>query len=362
VANRLVYGTRASPYQVLSEFSSQVAGSYAADEVLPRMARVLQDGTGADVTRVWLRRDGQLYVAATSPPGHAPVMPVAIRNGSLPAMPAETRAVEVRHQGELLGALSVEKRRGESLTPVEEKLLDDLAHQAGLVLKNVGLAADLQRRLEELRASRQRLVSAQDVERRRLERNLHDGAQQHLVALKVKLGLAEMLTSRDPERAKATIAQLKADTDEALETLRDLARGIYPPLLAEKGLVTALESQARKATVPVTVDGDGVGRYSPDVEATVYFCVLEALQNVQKYADASQVTVRLSEDDAALRFEVKDDGRGFDVATVRTGAGLTNMEDRLDAIDGRLTIQSSPGHGCHLIGTAPTLAVAVAGA
>ena len=121
-----------------------------------------------------------------------------------------TRAVEVRHHGELLGALSVTKRRGEALTPIEQKLVDDLAHQAGLVLKNVGLSADLRTRLDELRASRQRLVSAQDLERRRLERNLHDGAQQHLVALKVKLGLAEVLLGRDPEKAAVTLERAQA--------------------------------------------------------------------------------------------------------------------------------------------------------
>ena len=347
VANRVVYGERATPYQVLSEFSSQVAGSYAADEVLPRMARVLDEGTGAERSTVWLRTGDVLRAAATWPPAETAgtTSAVPMSNGALPALPGATRAVEVRHQGELLGALSVEKRRGESLTPVEEKLLDDLAHQAGLVLKNVGLTADLQRRLEELRASRQRVVSAQDAERRKLERNLHDGAQQHLVALKVKLGLAEMLTAKDPEKAKATIVQLKSDADEALETLRDLARGIYPPLLAEKGLATALQSHARKATLPVEVEADGIGRFPQEVEATVYFCVLEALQNVQKYANATHVCVRLRDTDGVLRFEVEDDGRGFDAAHVQKGAGLTNMQDRLDALGGSLEITSVPAHG-----------------
>ncbi|MGH7685931.1 MAG: histidine kinase [Candidatus Dormibacteria bacterium] len=355
IANRLVYGKRATPYQVLSEFSSQVAGSYAADEVLPRMARVLEEGTGAERTTVWLRSGDSLHAAATWPLNNIeePEPSIPMSDGSLPALPRVTRAVEVRHQGELLGALSVEKRRGESLTPVEEKLLDDLAHQAGLVLKNVGLTADLQRRLEELRLSRQRLVSAQDAERRKLERNLHDGAQQHLVAIKVKLGLAEMLAGKDPEKARATITQLKADTDEALETLRDLARGIYPPLLAEKGLPTALQSQARKATLPVTVEADGIGRYPQEVEATVYFCVLEALQNVQKYAQASHAVVHLREHDGALSFEVEDDGNGFDVETVRMGAGLTNMTDRLDAIDGTIVIRSARGTGTAIRGQVP---------
>ena len=359
VANRLVYGKRATPYQVLSEFSSHVAESYAADEVLPRMARVLQAGTTAETATVWLRSGGALRAAAVWPPpaGAAPLVElppaVPLPDGMLPDIPDVSRAVEVRHQGDLLGALSVVKRRGESLTPVEEKLLDDLAHQAGLVLKNVGLTADLQTRLEELRASRQRLVSAQDAERRRLERNLHDGAQQHLVALKVKLGLAEMLASKDPERARQTLQQLKTDTDEALDTLRDLARGIYPPLLAEKGLPTSLESQARKATVPVTVDADGVGRYSQEIEATVYFCVLEALQNVQKYAAAKHVRVLVREEDGALTFDVTDDGVGFDAHTVGRGTGLTNMQDRLDALDGAVQIESTPGHGTRVSGVIP---------
>ena len=360
VANRLVYGQRASPYEVLSEFSGRVAETYAADEVLPRMARVLQEGTGAESATVWLRGSTELRPAATFPEAVGTAAALAMSNGRLPALPGATRAVEVRHQGELLGALSVNKRRGEGLTPIEQKLVDDLAHQAGLVLKNVGLSADLQARLEELRASRQRLVSAQDMERRRLERNLHDGAQQHLVALKVKLGLAEMLLGRDPAKAAATLEQLKGDADEALETLRDLARGIYPPLLADKGLVVALESQARKATVTVRVEAEGVERSPQDVEATVYFCVLEALQNVQKYAAASRVTVRLHQDARALRFEVEDDGKGFDAATVRTGAGLTNMRDRVDALGGSLEVESQAGAGTCVRGQLPVPAPAAA--
>jgi signal transduction histidine kinase len=266
----------------------------------------------------------------------------------------------VRHQGDLLGALSVTKRAGESLTPVEENLVTHLAGQAGLVLKNVGLTTDLQARLEELRASRQRLVSAQDEERRKLERNLHDGAQQHLVALKVKLGLVEMLAARDPEKAKATIVALKRDADEALETLRDLARGIYPPLLADRGLAVALQSQAAKATLPVHVDADGVGRYPQEIEAALYFCTLEALQNVQKYAQASNATVRLREEGGQLCVAVTDDGRGFDATVAVRGAGLTNMEDRLEALGGTLLIETSPGHGTMLRATVPVPMIMVA--
>ncbi len=317
------------------------------------MAGVLQQGTGAEAATVWLKRGGELRPAATHPDDLVGFEPQAMLDGVLPELPGASRVIAVMHQGEVLGALSVVKRRGEALTPLEEKLLSDLAQQAGLVLKNVGLTAELQARLEELRLSRQRLVSAQDEERRRLERNLHDGAQQHLAALKVKLGLTEMLLTRDAEKAKAILTQLKADADEALETLRDLARGIYPPLLADKGLVAALESQARKVTVPVTVEAESVGRYPQEVEATVYFCVLEALQNVQKYAGASQVTIRLREEWGTAGFEISDDGRGFDPATVSRGAGLTNMEDRLDALGGSLELISRPGHGASLRGAIP---------
>ena len=335
-ANRFVYGKRATPYEVLTHFSAHVAESYAADDVLPRMAQVLAKVTGAEHADVWLGNGPPLRQTASWPAGAEPGVP--------------TRSVEVRHQGELLGALSVTKRNGESLTPVEEKLLDDLGHHAGLVLKNVGLTAELRQRLEDLRASRQRLVAAQDEERRRLERNLHDGAQQNLVALKLKLGLMEMLATRDPARARVLMGEVKSDADEALETLRDLARGIYPPLLAERGLGAALESQARKATIPVSVDAEGIARHAPEIEAAVYFCCLEALQNVQKYGSASQAAVRITEAGGELSFAVGDDGCGFDTATTKRGSGLQNMEDRLDALGGSLTVTSVLGGGTTLAG------------
>ena len=351
IANRLVYGKRATPYEVLSQFSERVAETYSADEALPRMARVLAEGTGAEAARVWLRAGTLLRPVASWPDSSGAKEPVALLSDLPDLLGAES--VAVRHQGELLGALTVTKRTGESLTPIEHKLLDDLAHQAGLVLKNVGLTSELMARLEDLRASRQRLVAAQDEERRRLERNLHDGAQQNLVAIKINLGLAESLAGKDPARTKDMIVQLKADTDEALETLRDLARGIYPPLLADKGLPAALESQARKATLPVAVDSDGVGRYSQEIEAAVYFCVLEALQNVQKYAEAGRVTVRLHAERGVLSFEVADDGSGFDPASQAKGAGIQNMEDRFDALGGSVQVKSTVGAGTTVAGTLP---------
>ncbi|HYM97724.1 MAG TPA: histidine kinase, partial [Candidatus Sulfotelmatobacter sp.] len=351
-ANRLVYGKRATPYEVLSDFSQRAAESYASDELLPRMARVLGEGTGADRAEVWLRIGGELRRVAVWPGASGAPPPVAVTGQLLPRLDA-SRVVAVRHQGELLGALTISKRAGEALTPIEAKLLDDLANQAGLMLRNVGLTEALMGKVEELRASRQRLVAAQDEERRRLERNLHDGAQQHLVALRVNLGLAKRFARTDPEKATVLLTQLEVAADETLETMRDLARGIYPPLLADQGLAAALAAQARKATISVQVDADGVGRFPQEVEAAVYFCCLEALQNVQKHALATEVAVRLGVQDGALRFSVQDDGAGFDPQTHRRGAGLQNMADRLDALGGSLTITADPGRGTIVSGSLP---------
>jgi signal transduction histidine kinase len=231
----------------------------------------------------------------------------------------------------------------EPLTPSQERLIADLASQAGLILRNVRL-------IEELRASRQRLVSAQDHERRRIERNIHDGAQQQLVALALKLNLARSLAHKDVDAADAMLLQLQSDAQVALDDLRDLARGIYPPLLADKGLVMALEAQARRSPVPVAVDSHGVGRYPQEVEAAVYFCALEALQNLAKYAGASRGFVHLSHEDGLLRFQVQDDGKGFDPTTTRFGTGLQGMADRLEALGGELAVRSSPSSGTTVSG------------
>ena len=209
------------------------------------------------------------------------------------------------------------------------------------------------RLIEELKASRLRLVAAQDEERRRLERNIHDGAQQQLVALSVKQRLASSLIGNDDERARAMLEELQAQTNETLEDLRDLARGIYPPLLADKGLAVALQAQARKAAIPTAVDADGVGRYGQDVEAAVYFSCLEALQNVAKYADASRATVSLSASNGDLRFQVVDDGHGFDPGHVGHGTGLQGIADRLAALGGELEVRSAPGDGTTVAGRLP---------
>jgi signal transduction histidine kinase len=277
-------------------------------------------------------------------------------------MEGATLAVPVRHQGELLGALSLRKPSAEPLTPSEDKLVRDLAAQAGLVLRNARLTAELVVRLEELQASRQRIVAAGNQARRQLERNIHDGAQQQLVAMAVKLRLANQLAGKDPERSQQLLDDLGGEMVQALDDLRDLARGIYPPLLSDQGLVAALEAQARKAQFPVSVDSGGVRRYPQEVEAAVYFCCLEAMQNAGKYADGAAMTIALDCGDEWLSFEAGDGGPGFDPATVPAGSGLTNMADRVEALGGQLEIASAPGEGTRISARIPVAPLPEAGA
>jgi signal transduction histidine kinase len=361
LANRLVYGKRATPYEVLSDFSERMSGAYATEDLLPRMARILAEGTGAARADVWLHVGNDLHREASWPAEGSPREPIPVSGNEVPVVEALDRLLPVRHRGELLGALSVTKARGDPLRPAEEKLMEDLASGAGLVLRNVRLTAELLARLDELKASRQRIVAAQDEERRRLERNLHDGAQQQLVALQVRLSLAER-QAEDDCRVRDSLGALKQEAGEALENLRDLARGIYPPLLADQGLGAALRAQARKAAIPVVIEANHLPRYSQETEAAVFFCVLEALQNVAKYAGAHRATVRLHEDAGFLAFEITDDGRGFDTSTTSYGTGLQGMADRLAAQSGTLEVRSRPGEGTTVIGRMATTTLEVTGA
>jgi signal transduction histidine kinase len=352
-ADRLVYGERAAPYEVLSEFSERLGNVYATEELLPRMTRALAGGTGAVRADVWVRIGAELEPEATWPLDADPLPPIAAVDDAVGEVSASGMREPIRHQGELLGALSIVKRPGESISPTEEKLVRDLAGQAGLVMRNVALTEQLMDHIEELRASRQRLVNAQDEERRKLERNLHDGAQQQLVALSVKLRLAEALAARDPEKTQAMLANLQTETGQAIEDLRDLARGIYPPLLADKGLVAALEAQARKSPIATSVSAENIARYPEQMEAAVYFCTLEALNNVAKYSGASSAEVRLTQSDGDLTFEVTDNGAGFDTDRTSYGTGLRGMADRIEVIGGVLKVRSASGRGTSITGRIP---------
>jgi signal transduction histidine kinase len=207
---------------------------------------------------------------------------------------------------------------------------------------------------DELRASRARVVAAADAERRRIERDLHDGAQQHLVALAVNLRLARELAESDPVGARAVLEQLAGDVHEALEEIRDLAHGIYPQLLVDRGLSEGLRAAVSRAPVRARLETGALGRYEAEVEATVYFCCLEALQNVGKHAGAdARATLRVWEEQGGLRFEVADDGAGFDPRVKPRGSGLINMSDRLGALGGRLSVVSAPGDGTRVAGAVP---------
>jgi signal transduction histidine kinase len=256
----------------------------------------------------------------------------------------------------------VAERRAESdaLGEEHERVLTELARQVGLALHNVALDSALQasldevrRQAEELQASRARIVATADAERRRIERNLHDGAQQHLVALAVNLRLARDFVGDDPETAAAMLDELATSIRDTITELRDLAHGIYPPLLMDSGLPEALRAAAGRNPLDVVVEAEGLRRYPTEVEAAVYFCCLEALQNAAKHAPEAKASVVVRDDGTELRFEVIDDGPGFAPEAMRRGHGFVNMSDRLGAIGGSVSWDSNPGHGARIRGSVP---------
>jgi signal transduction histidine kinase len=337
-ANRLVYGRRQAPYESLTGFTRRLAGNYSVDEVLPRMVEVIAEGLRCRAAAVMV--DQGPAASVTRWPSVAP----------LPGEPA-SQVVEVMHQGERHGSLAVWTHAGEELNANEQRVLSDLALQAGLVLHNARLSAELERRLEDLRASRLRLVTAQDHERRRLERDLHDGAQHDLVALRMKLGLAEGIARSSSTQLATVLAELRDDTAATLENIRRLSRGLYPPLLESQGLAAALTAHARRLSVPVQVHAREA-RFPYDIETAVYFCCVEALQNAAKHSCAGQAWILIDEVDGRLRFEIGDDGRGFDLARTNGGSGLQNIRDRVDALEGTLRIASG-AEGTRIEGSIP---------
>ena len=386
LAARLAHGGKPTTEDVVRTFGTRLSRSVPLDELMLSMAESLRSALTLRSAEMWTASAGTLELTASDPEHARPRIRLrqteettvarAGLSGSawarlwIPQLiegreDAQLRIAPVTHSGELLGLLVGERAGdGPAFGPEDDRVLAELARQIGLALHNVRLDSALQaslvevrRQAQELQASRGRIVAAGDLERRRIERNLHDGAQQHLVAIAVKLRLARQLAERDPERSTTVLGELGGDIEEALQQLRDLAHGIYPPLLADRGLPQALESAARRAALPVVVEARGVGRHPPEVEATVYFCCLEALQNASKYGgEGVTATVRVWEDSDALLFEVADDGAGFDVTRRGSGAGFTNMNDRLGAVGGTLRVESTPGRGARVRGTIPVQA------
>jgi signal transduction histidine kinase len=281
------------------------------------------------------------------------------------------RVAPTTHSGRVLGLIVVMRSPGaDAFTEDDDTMLTELARQVGLALHNVELDSALQesldevrRQAEELQASRARIVAASDAARRQIERNLHDGAQQHLVALAVNVRLAKKLAETDPKAATEILDQLGTGLQDAVTELRALAHGIYPPLLVDRGIEEALRSAAGRAALPTEVEAADLERFTPEQEAAVYFCCMEALQNAGKHAgDGATASIRVWREERALCFEVTDTGAGFDAAgAAGKGAGFVNMSDRVGAIGGTVTVTSAPGQGTTVSGRIP-LEMATAGA
>jgi PAS domain S-box-containing protein len=272
------------------------------------------------------------------------------RPAALPE-PSLTRATtEIRSGGVPVAALIHDSALAGA--PVMTEVATGFAQMA---LQNQRLETELRSSLRELKASRNRIMSAADEERRRIERDLHDGAQQRLLALAIELELAGELVTGDPDGGARRLHELVEDVNEAIADIRSLASGLYPSLLLERGLVEALSEVAAACALPTTLTADGIGRYAPEIEGAVYFCCREALQNAAKHAEgARSVMVKLWEAEAeAVHFEVRDDGAGLPQGHGSEGAGITNMRDRIGAMGGRLAIESHPGAGLRVMGAVP---------
>jgi signal transduction histidine kinase len=270
------------------------------------------------------------------------------RPTSLPPPPPDRDTTLIFDEGEPVAAVVHDAALSE-----QRPFVEAVGAYAFVWDDNRRLAARVEKSLTEVRESRARILAAADDERRRIERDLHDGGQQRLVALRIRLELTEELLAEDPDRAKAMLHRLGGEIDAALDELRSLAAGVYPSVLAARGLPDALRTAALKSPIPVSVEVEGSDRYANEVQTAAYFCCIEALQNVVKHApDASSVTIALSRN-GDLRFEVRDNGPGFPPDEATTGAGLANMRDRMAAVGGRLDIRSSPGAGTAVVGTIP---------
>jgi signal transduction histidine kinase len=335
LSNRLVYGTRATPYEVLSDFAGSMAGRYTTRELLPRMAQTVSECLGGARVEVWLRTGAELRRDVVWPrsPDEAAVAPVPMREDPV-SFPAADRVVPVRHREELLGLLVVTKPPSEPVTPIEDEMLERVASQAGLVLRN-------RRLVDDLRSSRQRLVTSSDEERRRLERNLHDGAQQSLVSVALLLRMAA--GNKDPEVLSATVEEAATQLQLAIGELRELARGIHPAVLTDRGLGPALTSLAERCPVPVLLDNRVRRRLPPPVEGALYFVAAEALTNVARYSGAPEVRVTLVDEGDEVVLEIADDGVGG--ADRTRGTGLLGLADRVAVVDGTMTVQSPAGLG-----------------
>jgi signal transduction histidine kinase len=382
-ANELVHGSRESPDEVVRGFGAHLSRAVPLEELLLQVAESLRSALELEAAEIWTGSGAMLDRVVSDPERESARLRLTASEQSVvagagvcgPAWVAVwlpqllecrgdvvVRVAPISQAGELYG-LVVAERATES-PPFDdevEDVLSELARQIGLALRNVRLDSQLQASLDELRgqadelrASRARVVAAADAERRRIERDLHDGAQQYLAGMAANLRAVRELVESDPEKARAILDELNGSAQQAQEALRDLLHGIYPPLLQDRGLPPALANAARGAPIPTRVEATALRRFDPEVETTVYFCCLEALQNVGKHAGKeARATVRVWEEAGGLLFEIADNGVGLLPEHGRRGAGLTNMRDRLGAIGGNLRFESAAGGGTRVIGAIP---------
>lgn len=376
-----------SSERLLGTFGARMTRAVPMDELLLQVVELLHRAFAASAAEVWTGEGGDLVLAASLPQRECSPLQldtdahhVAARAGAqgntwlevwVPDLLQDrgggvVRSIPIPYRGELMGMLVVERPvGGPAFAADEDRALVDLARQLGLALHNLRLDSalrasvrELERSNAELTASRARIVSVADESRRTIERDLHDGAQQHLVALAIEIGLIRSTLRSDPVGASTMLEDLAVEVEATIDEVRELAHGIYPPRLRDRGLAEALATAAHRAGPGVIVDADRVGRYPEDIEAAVYFCCLEAIQNSTKHAGCGRtVVIRLSESPGALEFTVSDDGQGFDSEVVEAGQGITNMRDRIGATGGHLTIDSTPGEGTTVCGVVTTCPV-----
>jgi signal transduction histidine kinase len=337
LARRFVYGERADPYDVLAELAHRMGTAPSQETILPEMAQLVAEGTGARRVELWLVIGHEMRRVASWPGGlSGRAVPL---DDKYPALPGASHSVEIRSPERLLGAISLDLVPGQNLNPTEQRLVTDLAAQAGLMFDNIRL-------VEELKASRQRIVTAQDTERRRLERDIHDGVQQGLLSLTLTLRreAAEFAEDADGETAR----RLNAAADDArvvLEELRGISRGIHPAIVTEGGLAAALVSLCDRSPITARLETAHLGDLPLPVEITIYYVVAEGLANATKHSSGTHIDVVVRRRDGMVRVDVADDGVG---GANSAGTGLTGLADRVSALGGDLVVHSEPTRGTRL--------------
>ena len=325
LAGRIVFGSRVDRYRLLTDFGARVEQALDTDDLLPQLAGTVRTGLAAS----WVR--------------------VRLPDAEVTAGPVEGAAeltVPLRHRGEVIGHIECGPTEA-GYSRHDRDLLTTLAHQSAVALANVDLTARLNEQVIELARSRARIIAAQDTERQRIERNIHDGAQQHVAALIMKMRLARNQLDRGDRDVHDVLDELQRDAADLGADLRELAQGIHPTVLVDHGLVAAVQARADKLPLPHRVIADQTAldtRFDPNAEAAVYFVVCEALTNAVKHSGARGVEITLAACDGKLRAQVSDDGTGIPTAA-SNGHGLLNMRDRAEALHGTLDISSSPGAG-----------------